>query len=63
MDLPDQVLCEKCGKLARVVTQDIDEQALAGHLPPNDRRWRDGFFFEIDCLICGIRSQSLAPPP
>jgi hypothetical protein len=63
MDLPEQVLCEKCGTLARVVAHNVDEQALAGHLPPNDHRWRDGFFFEIDCPKCGIRSQSLAPPP
>jgi len=63
MDLPKQVLCEKCGHAAQVVTQEVDHQALAGRLPPGDRRWQDGFYFDIDCPQCGIRSQSLAPPP
>jgi hypothetical protein len=63
MNLPEMVLCEKCGSVANVITQQVDSQALAGHLPPDDERWREGFFFDIDCPRCGIRSQSLAPPP
>jgi hypothetical protein len=63
MELPEKVMCEKCGNVAQVLTRQADERALAGHLPPGDHRWQDGFFFNIDCPNCGVRSQSLAPPP
>ena len=63
MELPEEVMCEKCGNIARVVTRQVDEQALAGHLGPEDQRRQEGFFFNIDCPQCGVRSQSLAPPP
>jgi hypothetical protein len=63
MDLPAEVLCEKCGEPARVVTQKIDEGALAGKLSVRDTRRTDGFYFTIQCPQCGLRVQSLAPPP
>lgn len=63
MEMPDKVLCEKCGAAATVITQDVDQAALAGDMPAADRRWQDGFFFTIECPNCGTRMQSLAPPP
>jgi hypothetical protein len=63
MELPREILCEKCGASARVVTEQVDDAALAGQLPARDSRLREGFYFTIDCPQCGIRSQSLAPPP
>jgi hypothetical protein len=63
MEMPDAVLCEKCGASAEVVTNGVDERALAGEMPPEDRRWDEGFFYAIDCPNCGVRMQGLAPPP
>ena len=63
MQLPTEVLCERCGEPARVITEKIDELALAGKMSPRDCRRDDGFVFTIDCPNCGVRVQSLAPPP
>jgi hypothetical protein len=63
MVLPKEILCEKCGENSRVVTRNVDDQALAGRLSRRDSRRQDGFYFTIDCPQCGLRLQSLAPPP
>jgi hypothetical protein len=63
MELPAEILCEKCGANAKVLTREVDDQAIAGRLTPDDRRRVEGFFFSIECPRCGVRSQSLAPPP
>ena len=63
MDLPDEVLCEKCGTAAKVVGTDADKASVAGQMTEDDSRWRNGFFFMIDCPQCGTRMQCLAPPP
>jgi predicted nucleic-acid-binding Zn-ribbon protein len=63
MDMPTQVLCEKCGARANVINEPPDQIALAGKMPANDIRWQEGFFFSINCPNCGTRMQCLAPPP
>jgi hypothetical protein len=63
MDMPAQVLCEKCGAAAEVINEELDRRALAGDMPASDSRWQQGFFFSINCPNCGTRMQCLAPPP
>ncbi|HEX6961476.1 MAG TPA: hypothetical protein VF175_06385 [Lacipirellula sp.] len=63
MKLPETVLCEKCGADARVITREVDDKAIHGELPVDDRRRSEGFTFRIDCPRCGERTQYLAPPP
>jgi hypothetical protein len=63
MEMPKEVLCEKCGASAQVVSAKVDEAAMAGHMTAQDRRWDEGFFYSIACPTCGTRMQCLAPPP
>jgi hypothetical protein len=63
MELPEDVLCEKCGMSAKVVGTEANKAEVAGEMTEDDVRWRDGFFFTIECPQCGTRMQCLAPPP
>jgi hypothetical protein len=63
MRMPSEVLCEKCGAEATVLTREFDEHLLSGKLPASDNRLEQGFRFEINCPNCGPRWQALAPPP
>ena len=63
MELPQQVLCERCGANSGVITTGVDEKELAGAMTADDRRWDEGFFYAIECPNCGTRMQCLSPPP
>jgi uncharacterized Zn finger protein len=63
MDLPDTVFCERCGAVATVPRQSIDEDAEAGQLRGFDQAWKEGFLLMIECPNCGRVEQRLAEPP
>jgi|RhiMethySRZTD1v2_1073278.scaffolds.fasta_scaffold2863139_1 hypothetical protein len=63
MQMPSEILCERCGQQARVLTQFIDNNELAGMIPEDDARRTNGFAVRIDCPQCGERDQAIAPPP
>ena len=62
VNLPHWVVCNRCGAEAIVPRQSIDENASAGQLPGFDQAWREGFWYTIDCPVCGRREQRLTPP-
>ena len=62
MELPETVICSRCGAIAKVPRQSIDEDASAGQLRGFDQGWQQGFSFTIECPNCGRVEQQFEPP-
>jgi hypothetical protein len=62
MDLPKTVICQRCGAVAEVPRQSIDEDAMKGQLRGFDQTWEQGYLLMIVCPNCGRIEQRLASP-
>jgi ribosomal protein S27E len=62
MELPQTVKCGRCGAVASVPRQSIDEDAGAGQLRGFDQAWKKGYWFTIECPNCGRIDQQFELP-
>jgi len=62
MEVPDNILCEKCGSNAAVVTITGTHHLKGPTTWPQSTVRPDGLYVYINCRTCGEHEQCIAPP-